>query len=88
MLENLNTKKRNTYPLVDGKDGPLEVVIEKTKFVFLSREHKTEISHYMKTTKKFFENVRSKLHALRNSGKIQALSAPFRPEYFVLPFAI
>jgi hypothetical protein len=54
LLENLNAKKRNTDPLVGGKDGPLEVVIERTKYVFLSREHNAEISHYMKTAEKFF----------------------------------
>jgi hypothetical protein len=55
--ENINIIKKAEALLDAGKEIGLEVNVEKTKYLFMSRHQTTGQNHYIKAANKSFENM-------------------------------
>jgi hypothetical protein len=55
---NIDTRKKNTNPLIDAsKESGLEINVEKTKYMLLSRQQNVGQNRGMKIANRSFENV-------------------------------
>jgi hypothetical protein len=68
--DNIDTIKKNTETLIDAsKEVGLEINVDKTKYMLLSRHQNAGHKHDTKTANRYFENVSQFIIFGNNSNK-------------------